>query len=136
MSEAAGASRAVGAAVLARLRGAPAAQGVALFDADVAGMGGVAVLPRIEIGGGQESDWSAVAMRGREVRTAVTVRVADGQRARLGALVAAVEAAGEALAGDIGGWRVAAAAFVRSKPVAEKGGAAVLVEHRVRVAEV
>jgi hypothetical protein len=118
------------------LRGAAACGGVALFDADAAGTEAVSVLPRIEVGGGQGSDWSAVAMRGREIRTAVTVRVADGQRARLGALVAAVEAAGEALAGNIGGWRVAAAAFVRSKPVAEKGGAAVLVEHRVRVMEI
>ena len=126
-----GAVEAVGAALAARLRGAPGLAGAAVFEGGRAS----GVLPRIEIGAGQGNDWSAVAMRGREIRTQVTVRVADGQRARLGGLVAAVEAAGESLAGDIGGWRVAGAVFLRSRPVAEKGGVAVLVEHRVRVAE-
>lgn len=127
-----GAAEAVAAALAARLREATGLTGVALFEGAAAG----AVLPRMEIGGSQGSDWSATAMRGRELRTAVTVRVAEGQRARIGGLVAAVEAAGEALAGDIGGWRVAGAVFLRSRPVTEKGGgAAVLVEHRVRVAE-
>lgn len=128
-----GAGEAVAAALALRLRGAVGANGAAVFN----GSASAGVLPRIEIGAGQGSDWSATAMRGREVRTATTVRVADGQRARLGGLVAAVEAAGEELAGDIGGWRVAGAVFLRSKPVAEKGGGlAVLVEHRVRVSEV
>lgn len=128
-----GAAEAVAAALAARLRSASELGGVAMFEGVAAG----AVLPRIEIDGSQGSDWSATAMHGRELRTAVTVRVAEGQRARLGLLVAAAEAAGEALAGDIGGWRVAGAVFLRSRPVTQKGGGtAVLVEHRVRVVEI
>lgn len=101
----------------------------------VQGPRGAPVLPRIEIGEPVETDWSAKGMRGRELRTATTVRVAEGQAGRLGALVAAVERAGESLAGDIGGWRVAGTLFLRSRGVAEKGVRAVLVEHRVRVVE-
>ena len=99
------------------------------------GAGPGAVLPRIEMGEPAASDWSAVEVRGRELRTAVAVRVAEGQRGRLGPICAAIEAAGEALAGDIGGWRVAGAVFVRARPVADKNAAAVTVEHRVRVVE-
>lgn len=99
------------------------------------GVGPAAVLPRIELAEPQAADWSAVAVRGRELRTAATVRVADGQRGRLGTVCSAIEAAGEAIDGDVGGWRVVGALFVRARPVAEKNGAAVTVEHRVRVVE-
>ena len=107
--------------------------GVAVFDGDAA----AGVRPSVAIGEPQGSDWSAVGVRGRELRTAATVRVAAGQRERLAGLCGGVEQAGEALAGEAGGWRVVGAVFVRAKPVAEKGdGAAVLVEHRVRVVEI
>lgn len=107
--------------------------GVAVFDGERA----AGVRPSIEIEEPQASDWSAVGVRGRELRTAVTVRVADGQRGRTAALVAGVEAAGAGLTGDVGGWRVVGAVFLRSRAVSEKGGgAAVLVEHRVRIVEI
>lgn len=106
--------------------------GVAVFD----GAGGAGVLPRIEIGEPQTIDWSAKGMRGRELRTAATLRVAAGQRARMPALCAGAERAGEMLAGDLDGWRVAGAVFLRARGVEEKsGGLAMLVEHRVRVVE-
>jgi len=123
----------------AAVRGAMAAAvraempGVEVFVASAA----AAVRPSVEIGEPQASDWSAVGVRGRELRTAATVRVADGQRGRLSELCAAVERAGEGIGGTVDGWRVAGAVFLRARPVAEKGsGAAVLVEHRVRVVEV
>lgn len=125
------ASEAVRAALAAGLRADPATGGIALFE----GLGPAAVLPRIDIGEPQGIDWSAKGMRGRELRTAVTVRVADGQRALLGPLCAAAERVGEALSGDVDGWRVAGAIFLRSRGVEAKGVRAVLIEHRVRVVE-
>lgn len=102
-----------------------------------AGEPAAGVLPHVEVAEAQGSDWSAVGFRGRELRTAATVRVAAGQRERMAELCAGAEAAGEALAGDILGWRVVGTLFLRSRPVREKGsGLAVLVEHRVRVVEV
>ena len=94
------------------------------------------------IGEPQASDWSAVGVRGRELRTAATVRVADGQRGRLEATCGGVERAGEGLAGDVGGWRIVGAVFVQARSVTDRsggkdgGGEAVLVEHRVRVVEI
>ena len=91
--------------------------------------------PDTATGEAAASDWSAVGVEGRELRTAVTVRVAAGQRGRLPELAAAAERAGAALAGEIDGWRIGGATLLRSRPVREKGGEpAVLVEHRVRVA--
>lgn len=132
------ASETVRAALTAALRSDPVLAGVAMFDGDVgkAGTPGAAVLPRIELGPPQGSDWSAVGMHGRELRTAVTVRVAEGQAGRLGAMTAAAERAGEMLGGQLGGWRVASVMFVRSRPADAKGMRGVTVEHRVRVAAV
>ena len=123
--------------------------GVAVRDALAAALRGVlpdaavfvgepaaGVRPSIAVGEPQAADWSAVGVRGRELRTSVTVRVADGQAARMAALCEKVERAGEMLAGDVGGWRVVGAVFLRARPVAEKGaGLAMLVEHRVRVVQ-
>lgn len=127
-----GAGQAVRQALAAVLRARADLAGVALYD----GGSVPSVLPRIEIGEPQGADWSAKDFRGRELRTAVTVRVSDGQRGRLSALAEVVERAGESLGGDIGGWRVAGALFLRARGAAEKGGHAVLVEHRVRVIEI
>ncbi len=128
----AGAGQAVRAALVVRLRAEAALAGVAVVDAEP----GPDVLPRVDVAELQEIDWSAKGFRGRELRTAAVVRVASGQRGRMGALSAAVERAGEALEGEVGGWRVAGAVFLRTRSVAEKDGFAVLVEHRVRVVEV
>lgn len=120
---------AVRAALVAAIGVEPELAGIAVQAGGPAG----AVLPRIEVAEPAAGDWSAKGMRGRELRTAAIVRVAEGQRARIAAMAEAVERAGESLAGDIGGWRVAGAVFVRSRGIAEKGLRAVLVEHRVRV---
>lgn len=126
------AGAAVREAFAARVR--EAAPGSAVFVGEPA----AGVRPSIAIGEPQASDWSAVGVRGRELRTAAMVRVADGQAERMAELCAGVEAAGEALAGGdggVGGWRVVSAVFLRARPVAEKAGLAVLVEHRVRVVQ-
>lgn len=127
-----GAGQTVRGALINALRARPALTGVALFDEAPAAN----VLPRIEVTEPQGVDWSAKDFRGRELRTAVTIRVSAGQRGRIAALTGAVEQAGESLAGDIGGWRVAGAIFLRTRGVAERGGYAALVEHRVRVIEI
>lgn len=114
---------------------------VQVFDGPYLEGGAAAgVRPSVTIGEPQATDWSAVGVRGRELRTAATVRVADGQRGRLEAICGGVERAGEALAGDVpsengGEWRIVGAVFLRTRSVADKGGEAVLVEHRVRVVE-
>lgn len=127
-----GAGHAVRDALTAALHARAELAGVALFDRDPAAN----VLPRIEVAEAQEADWSAKDFRGREVRTAVAIRVSEGQRGRIAALTDAVEQAGEGLTGDIGGWRVAGALFLRVRGVPERGGYASLVEHRIRVIEV
>lgn len=106
--------------------------GVEVYDGEAA----AGVRPSIAIGEPAAVDWSAVGVRGRELRTATTVRVANGQRERLETLCAGVERAGEAVRGEIGGWRVVGAVFLRTRPVPDKNGVAVLVEHRVRVVEI
>ncbi len=94
-------------------------------------------LPQVTVDDPQASDWGTKSDRGRELRTAISIRVAQGQRPRLAAMVAGAESAGEALAGDIGGWRVASAVLVRSRSFdASDGTRAALVEHRIRVLEI
>ena len=106
--------------------------GVAVFVGEAA----AGVRPSIAVEEPQATDWSAVGFRGRELRTGATVRVADGQAGRMAELVAGVERAGERLSGDVTGWRLVGAVFLRARPVAAKGGGvAMLVEHRVRVVQ-
>ena len=95
---------------------------------------GPTTLPQARVDDPQSSDWGAKGASGRELRTAISMRVARGQVMRLPAMIAAAEAAGEALSGDLGGWRVASAVLVRSRSFdASDGTRAALVEHRVRV---
>ena len=126
------AGAAVRAALEAALRAEPGLAGVGVHgSAQPSGE-----LPRVELGEPGITDWSAKDWSGREVRTAVTVRVAAGQAARLGALVGAVEQVGLALGGTRDGWRVVGAALIRTRVLGEGAkGSAVLVEHRVRVVE-
>ena len=103
---------------------------VPLYTADAP----AGVLPRIEVAEPIGTDWSAKDWRGRELRTAMTIRLAAGQTDRLGTMRSAAEAAGEAIAADLGGWRVASAVLLRSRVIEERSGVlAVLVEHRLRV---
>lgn len=108
----------------------------AAFDG-VAGLGVEPLsgsLPQVTIEWPLVSDWGTKTEAGREVRTAVTVRVAKGQRGRLPALTQAVEAAGVSLSGAIEGWQVASAVFVRTRVSdGREGVRSAQVEHRVRV---
>jgi hypothetical protein len=101
------------------------------------GASGSAVLPRIVIEPGPITDWSTKDVRGREVRTIVSVRVAKGQMLRLPSLSAAIETAGTAIGGDIGGWSVGSAILLRTRVSdASDGTRTAIVEHRVRVLEI
>jgi len=91
-------------------------------------------LPRVAIEPVDVFDWSAKSVTGREVRTAVSLRVAKGQALRLPMLSAAVAEAGEALAGDLDGWHVASAVLVRVRTADRADGTRMArVEHRIRV---
>ncbi|WP_324750791.1 hypothetical protein SH591_05040 [Sphingomonas sp. LY54] len=124
------AAQTVRTALVAALQGEPVLDGVAVYGADAP------VLPRIEVGEPASADWSSKSWQGRELRTAIVVRVAGGQSERLAAMRAAAEQAGETLGRDLPGWRVASALFLRSRTVEQKGIRALLVEHRIRVMEV
>ena len=94
------------------------------------------VLPQIAVEEPQAIDWGTKDIRGRELRTATTLRVARGQALRLPSMVAAVEAVGETLSGDCGGWRIAATVLVRSRSFDSSDGTrSAIVEHRIRVLE-
>lgn len=91
-------------------------------------------LPQARVDAGISGDWSTKDAVGREVRTVVTIRVARGQTMRLPMMVAAAEAVGSALSGDLGGWQVGSAVLARSRSFdAPDGTRAATVEHRVRV---
>lgn len=94
-------------------------------------------LPQANVDTGTAGDWSTKDAAGREVRAVVTIRVARGQAMRLPMMVAAAEAVGSALSGDLGGWHVGSAVLVRSRSFdAADGTKGATVEHRVRVLEV
>ncbi len=109
-------------------------------DARLAGIGtegGGEQLPSLRVDPPQVTDWGTKDARGREVRTSIGLRVADGQAARLPDLVAAAEAAGERLGGTLNGWRVASAVLLRSASFApDPRTRAALIEHRVRILEI
>lgn len=93
-------------------------------------------LPQATIDTSGATDWGTKTARGREFRTSVSLRVSRRQEMRLPSMIAGVEAAGEGLAGDVGGWRVASAVLLRSRSlVAGDGTRMATIEHRVRVLE-
>jgi hypothetical protein len=121
---------AVRAALMRALAGSAELGCVAVSD----GSGGVTTLPRVTVEPPDSRDWGTKTETGREVVTSVTARVARGQRAALPGLVAEIEAVGAALAGDLGGWRVASAVFVRTRTADAADGTRVArIEHPVRV---
>lgn len=124
------AGSAVKATLIAALTAEPELADVGVYAGDAP----AGVLPRIEVQEPVAADWSTKDWQGRELRTGVIVRAASGQDGRLPALRAAAEAAAGAIAGEIGGWRVASAVFLRSRTADERNGTrTVLIEHRVRV---
>jgi hypothetical protein len=91
-------------------------------------------LPRATVEPVEVTDWSAKGATGREVRTAVSLRVSKGQAMRLPMLSAAVAAAGEALGGELDGWQVASAVLLRVRTMDRADGTRIArVEHRIRV---
>lgn len=90
--------------------------------------------PWIEIGEAQESEWGASAMRGRELRFTVVVRDEGTTPARLHKLTGLAQAAIEAMARDLDGWRIASLVLLRSRAGRRGDGIwASLIEYRVRV---
>lgn len=93
--------------------------------------------PYAEVTDALAADWSTKDRRGRELRVAVSVRDATERPERLGTLVDAAERAIEGLPRDLGGWRVASCAFLRSRTAGEGPGRwLAVIEYRVRVLEV
>lgn len=130
------ASEAVRRALIAVLRSSAALAGAEGLIVAPTATGPASALPSAIVDDPQTSDWGTKDRRGRELRTAVTLRVAKGQATRLDAMIAAVEAAGEALSGDVGGWSVASAVLLRSRSGDVGATRTALIEHRVRVLEV
>lgn len=111
-----------------------------LARGEFAGVGGLRrdtaanALPQASVEAGTTADWGTKDAAGRELRVVVTIRVARGQAMRLPMMVAAAEAVGAALSGDLGGWHVGSAVLIRSRSFdAADGTKAATVEHRVRV---
>lgn len=122
------------AALVAALMGADGIAGVAsgVFD----GAPPRAAFPYVVIGDGLSFDWSTKTERGREHRLAVTAWDEAGRTARLGGLVAGIEAAVAALPATLPSHRIVSVAPVRSRILRTAGGPwAGLVEHRVRTTE-
>jgi hypothetical protein len=124
------ADQAVRSALIAALAADAAFEGVAGLGLEpTAGS-----LPQVDVAWPLVSDWGTKSEAGRELRTLVTLRIAKGQRARLPAMAAAVEAAGASLGGDIGGWSVGSAVLMRTQIGDARDGARVArIEHRIRV---
>lgn len=107
---------------------------VAVFDAPpVRGW-----VPHVVVGEPLLSDWSTKDMVGREGRVAVIARDQGERPARLRALVAACEAAVEAMPVVVGeGWRVVTLTLARSRISRERdGGWIAMSEFRVRMLRV
>jgi hypothetical protein len=80
------------------------------------------------------TDWSTKDKAGRELRTAVTIRVSRGQEMRLPIMITAAEAVGAALEGAVGDWHIGSAVLTGSRSgVLGDGTRRAVVEHRVRV---
>jgi hypothetical protein len=96
-----------------------------------------AMTPYATVEAGPETDWSHKSGKGREVRLAVTVRDRGERADRLQEIAAAVEAALESMAAEMGGWRIVSLQFLRSRTVpAGKGSApewAAVIEYRARL---
>jgi len=119
------------AALAAALGAADGIAGVVsgVFDGPPARAG----FPYVVIGDGLSFDWSHKTGSGREHRLAVTVWDEAGRAARLHALVAAVEAAVEAMTAALPSHRIVSRVLVRSRIMrASAGPWAGAVEYRVR----
>lgn len=122
------------AALVAALSDADGLSGVAtgVFDAPPAR----AAFPYVVIGDGIAFDWSHKTGRGREHRLAVNIWDDAGRAARLHALIAATEAAIEAIPPALPGSRIVSLVLVRSRILRTPGGPwAGLVEYRARTLE-
>ena len=121
--------------------------GLALLQAasaalsEVAGLAGVhdgrpvqAAHPYATIGTGVERDWSHKGGAGRELTLVTMLRDKGERSARIRALAGAAEAAIEALAGEMGGWRLVSLVFARGQVRAEPNGEwSAVSEYRARM---
>jgi len=126
------ANQAIRSALVAQLKLRPEMTGVAGLSVEA----GTNTLPQVRVDDPVATEWGTKDRRGRELRTAITIRVSRGQTMRLPMLVAAAESVGEALAGSIDGWRIGSAMTVRARSFDSADGTrSALVEHRIRVLE-
>lgn len=108
---------------------------------DLAGLTGAfegrpvqAAFPYALVEAGPELDWSHKSGTGREVRLALVLRDGGERPARLRDLAVQAEAAVEALAGELAGWRLVSLRFMRGRLIAEaKGEWAAVSEYRARM---
>lgn len=123
------ASLAVQKALFAALETALAGRVSGVFDAVPAD----AALPYATIGPDVTSDWSHKSGQGREHRVSVSVWDAGPGVAAAKVLIGLAEAALLALAGDIGGHRIAGVTYLRGFVAREPGGESrALAEFRIR----
>lgn len=95
-----------------------------------------ASVPYLVLGEMLSGDWSAKALRGREVRLIVTVYDAGESWARAVSLQGAAGAAIEALPRDIGGWALGTVTLLRSRTMRDgAAGWRGTIEYRVRAME-
>jgi hypothetical protein len=121
--------------------------GLALIEAasaalgEVPGLAGVhegrpvqSAYPHALVGTGVERDWSHKSGAGRELNLTLMLRDKGERSARLRALAGAAEAAIEALAGEMGGWRLVSLHFLRGQVRAGANGEwTALSEYRARM---
>ena len=122
------ASEAWGRALVAGLQAAPAFAGVDGLVREGAG------LPAAKVEVIEGRDWSTKSETGREIVSQVRLRLAKGQTLRLPSMIAAAEAAGQALGGLIDGWRVGSAVHLTTRASETRDGERIaVVTHRGRL---
>ncbi|MFW2829112.1 DUF3168 domain-containing protein [Sphingomonas sp. ID0503] len=122
---------AVQGAMVSALRSGLGTQVSGVFD----GAPARAAFPFVEIGDGEERDWSHKTGLGREIRLGVLVRDDGRSSARLQGLMGDVQDAVLGMARELHGFRVVSLVFVRSRVARDGAGGpwAGLVEFRARV---
>lgn len=89
--------------------------------------------PYAVVGEAAGSDWSTKTEAGRELRLAVTIHDEPERTGRLDRLAGEAEAAIEAMARDLPGWRVASLVFLRGRVLRGEGPWAATIEYRARL---
>ena len=123
-----GAGQALAEAALAALRPIAALNGV--YD----GPPLAAAYPYALIETGPEADWSHKSGEGRELRLSILLRDKGERPERLRLIVAAAEAAADAIGPDLAGWRLVNLLFLRGSMLRGTGAAwTAAIEYRARL---